>query len=373
MQVATPSYLLAVASSCQMYSGIGTAIFDWIRSARGSFRFEMFMDVENELNFRIAREFCRRHEVPLYSSPGLSLPGCIDSGMRGISEHLLRHHYDFVECVSWASPATNLSVLASRSERTRLVFTPHSQPLWTLGDHERWFMTTPAFVDTLRAADAVFVDSPAECRLDEFASIPRDKVHFVPLGVDTELYRPGDRWEQAHRLLCICDCREKRKRVDLLLAAFARAHARDPRLHLVLGGKGSDTLPILRELAGAVTVLGYVEQRVLIDLYRTASLFVLLSDYEAFGLPIAEALCCGCPVLLNGLPVLKDVFSPLPGVTFTDNGDLEGTANLMMRLAGGDLDRSAIAKRAREEFSLEATYGRKRSILLEGAQQRSVA
>ncbi|HEX9243997.1 MAG TPA: glycosyltransferase family 4 protein [Anaeromyxobacter sp.] len=368
-----PSYLMAVASSCQMYSGTGTVIFDWIRFARDSFRFAMFMDVENELNFRIVSEFCRHHGVPLYSSPGLALPGCIDSGMRGINEHLLQHGYDFVECVSWASSSTNLNVLASRRQHTRLVYTPHSQPLWTLPQHERYFMTSPAFVDTLRAADAVFVDSPAEYRLDGFASIPREKVHVVPLGVDTELYSPSDRWEQAHRVLCVCDCREKRKRVDVVLAAFALAHAKDPRLHLVVGGKGSDTLSIPRELADAVTVMGYIELRVLVDLYRTASLFVLLSDYEAFGLPIAEALCCGCPVLLNGLSVLKDVFSPLPGATFTDNDDLEATAKRMVSLATGVHDRSAIAKRAREVFSFEATYGRKRAILLEGAHRLSVA
>jgi glycosyltransferase involved in cell wall biosynthesis len=359
-----PSYLIAVSSTCQMYSGTGTVIFDWMRFAKPDFRFEVLMDFEDPLNFEIMRDFCVANDVTLHPSPGLPLPGCADSGIRAANDHLATRHYDFIECVSWANSSTNLNVVASRRNGSRLIFVPHSQPLWTLAGHERFFMTSAAFRGTLHAADFVFVDSPWESRLDEFASVPPEKVHFVPLGVDSGVYSPGSVAPKPHHIVSVGDWRERRKRVDCLIAAFSRAHSLDRRLRLVLVGKGADEVSIPSDIASAVTRLGYVERGVLVDLYRSSQLFVLLSEYEAFGLPIAEALCCGCPVLVSGLPVLRDVFSSLPGVSFTDNTDVERTARSMCQLAGATVDRRDVARRATETFSFAATYGKKRSILL---------
>jgi glycosyltransferase involved in cell wall biosynthesis len=362
--VNAPTYLIVVASSCQLYSGTGTAIFDWIRFAKRNFHFSMLMDIENELNYRIACDFCREHGIRLYSSRGLRLAGCIDSGIREINNHLNINEYDFIECVSWANASTNLNVLASKGKKAKLVYTPHSQPLWTLPNHEQYFMTSIAFRETLNAADFVFVDSPTEAQFSEFDSVRQDKIHFVPLGVDTERYHLGTSPIHEYQILCVCDCREQRKRVDLLLAAFTQAYSLDNRLRLILGGKGSDAVEIPADISSVVTRLGYVEQNALIELYQTSALFLLLTDYEAFGLPIAEALCCGCPVLLNRLDVLEGLFSSLPGVTFTNNEDVKKTAGLICKVIATDLNRSDIAREAIKMFSFEKTYELKRSILL---------
>lgn len=76
IESAMPSYLLAVASSCQMYSGTGTAIFDWIRYAKDRFRFHVIMDVENDANFRLTQQFCVEHGVAFTASRGMPLAAC---------------------------------------------------------------------------------------------------------------------------------------------------------------------------------------------------------------------------------------------------------------------------------------------------------
>lgn len=359
-----PSYLVIIASSCQMYSGTGTAIFDWMRYAKDDFEFSILMDTENELNYRITKDFAEGQDIKLYPSRALALPGCIDTGVRAVGQHLQSHHYDYIECLSWANGSTNFYVLASKGERTKLIFTPHSQPMWTLPDHERYFMTPKIFSDTLRAADFVFIDSSEESKLPEFQGMDMRHVHSVPLGVDTDLYKPGTKSTDAKQILCICDCRETRKGVGALLAAFKLAYEHDHSLRLVLGGKGSDTLDIPAEIRHAVTGLGYVDQSALVGLYQQSALFVLLTNYEAFGLPIAEALCCGCPVLLNELDVLVAIFSGLPGVSFTSSKDLPKTAEMMCSLVSEGADRTLVAATSASKFSFDATYGMKRSILL---------
>jgi len=44
-----------------------------------------------------------------------------------------------------------------------------------------------------------------------------------------------------------------------------------------------------------------------VKLYRNARLFVFPSLYEGFGLPVLEALQCGCPVLLSNNSSLPEV------------------------------------------------------------------
>jgi glycosyltransferase involved in cell wall biosynthesis len=298
MSTAKPKYLFIAASSCQMYSGTGTAIFDWIRHSRDDFEFSFLIDNSIAVNVDVTAAFCAEHKIPLYLSAPSFLPGCPDTGLSNTALHLEQHEYDFIECVSWANAATNLSVMSAKPPKIKLLFTPHSQPMSTLPGHERYFMVTPVFSRMLHSADAIFIDSPTERNHPEFRGVAQENIHFIPLGVNTAQFKPsGER--NPYQLACVCDCREPRKRIDLVLAAFSEAYRIEPRLRLILAGMGSDTLRVPDVISGATTRLGQLTRAQLIPLYQSISGFVLISDYEAFGLPIAEALCCGTPVLLH--------------------------------------------------------------------------
>lgn len=52
---------------------------------------------------------------------------------------------------------------------------------------------------------------------------------------------------------------------------------------------------------------GYVSEEELIQLYQTAKLFVYPSFYEGFGLPVLEAMACGCPVITSNTSSLPEV------------------------------------------------------------------
>jgi glycosyltransferase involved in cell wall biosynthesis len=360
--VERPRYLFVLASSCQMYSGTGTAVFDFIDHCLGDFKFAVLMDVLVPRNFGIMAKFCRDRNIALYPSEPLLLPGCVDCGVAAIAAHLSRHSYEFIECISWASASTNLSVLNANLGTARLLFTPHSQPLWTVPDHHLYFMIPTVFRRMVRDSHAVFVDSRAEMSLAEFKDLDLGKVHVVSLGVDVKRFHDN----QSHRLphiLFVGDAREPRKRMDLLMTAFERAVVLEPGLRLLLTGNGSDSFPVPSHLESKVKRLGYVSPSDLVELYQTSSLLVLLSDYEAFGLPVAEALCCGLPVLLNKGAVLEELFAGLPGVHWTVNSDLERSGRRMATIAAippqGD-----VSQNAQRRFGWEASYGLKRKVAL---------
>ena len=63
----------------------------------------------------------------------------------------------------------------------------------------------------------------------------------------------------------------------------------------------------LDEESSSVKFLGRVSDDELRRLYNQAQCFIFPSIYEGFGLPLLEAMTCGCPVLASDIPVFREV------------------------------------------------------------------
>lgn len=73
-----------------------------------------------------------------------------------------------------------------------------------------------------------------------------------------------------------------------------------------------------------ITKLGFVETKDLVSIYNIATAFVMPSLYEGFGLPILEAMACGCPVITTKEGSLKEVAGN--AAQFVDGYDLNSIA-----------------------------------------------
>lgn len=81
---------------------------------------------------------------------------------------------------------------------------------------------------------------------------------------------------------------------------------------LVLAGGGplsAAEISLLQELGltSQVKAYAHVSDKLLARLYKAARLFVFPSLYEGFGLPVLEAMQCGCPALLSNNSSLPEV------------------------------------------------------------------
>lgn len=107
---------------------------------------------------------------------------------------------------------------------------------------------------------------------------------------------------------------EPRKDIPTLIAAYRQLpDTLRQRYSLVLaGGKGWKTEASEAAISGAqaageqVVHVGYIDQADASAFHQQASLFVMSSLYEGFGMPILEALTCGTPVVASDIPVLRE-------------------------------------------------------------------
>ncbi|MGH7259744.1 MAG: glycosyltransferase family 4 protein [Nitrospiraceae bacterium] len=134
------------------------------------------------------------------------------------------------------------------------------------------------------------------------------------------------------------------KNVATLVEAFGRLPQPMRDAHdLVLVGDFRRR-PELRERAAFLGIEkqtifpGIVDDDRLIELYQQAALFVFPSRYEGFGLPVLEAVACGCPVISSNASSLPEVAGD--AVLLVEPLDVAGLAKAMEQvLSDQDLSR----------------------------------
>jgi len=117
-----------------------------------------------------------------------------------------------------------------------------------------------------------------------------------------------------------------RKRIDVLLEVFALLRRDHPNLRLVRVGdtftRSQERLASRLKLADHITVLPFVDRRVLAAIYRRVAVLLQPSDREGFGLPVAEAMACGTPVAASDIAALREVGGD--AASYCPVGDLDG-------------------------------------------------
>lgn len=236
--------------------------------------------------------------------------------------HLVDHSY--AQLVH-ALPAERTIVTCHDLDTFRCLLDPAREP------RPAWFRAfARRTLDGLRKAAAVVCDS--EATRDAILAnqlLPASRLHVVYLGThpectaepDASAFAEAATWlgpvdPQAPPDILHVGSTIPRKRIDVLLDVFASIRRAHPgaRLIRVGGPMTSAQEEKARELGvlGAVVTLPFCSRATLAAVYRRASLVLLPSEAEGFGLPVAEALASGVPLLASDLAVLREVGGDVP-------------------------------------------------------------
>jgi len=93
------------------------------------------------------------------------------------------------------------------------------------------------------------------------------------------------------------------KNISGLINSYVEIKERFPEYKLVIISRGFEK----ERMPGGITVIDDVPDDELVYYYNCASMLVMPSFYEGFGLPAAEAMACGCPVIASNISSLPEI------------------------------------------------------------------
>jgi glycosyltransferase involved in cell wall biosynthesis len=256
----------------------------------------------------------------------------------------------------WFSPSFVLPVWW----RGRAVVTIHDLTFMLMRDRYRGranaAYATAATRWSARSADLVLCPSDATRKLVvAHLGIDAAKVEVTPEGVADAFFAPPPPDTEhcpplrSRPYLLFVGTWEARKGIGTLYAALRRVNAERERVRLVLAGQlGWGTGQMIEEIRRDPTVelCEKPTDDQLAALYRGALALVYPSEMEGFGLPVAEAMACGCPVIATELAPIREFADDVPlYLTAGDSGQL---ARHVEQLLSGARDLEARRERGRE-------------------------
>lgn len=171
----------------------------------------------------------------------------------------------------------------------------------------------------IQRSDYIVADSVATAEaLADHYKIPLDSIEVIPLGAKrAERIQSSDQLIQFginRRYVLFVGSLEPRKNLRRLLLAFSKLAkiTRDSTMLIIAGSDGWGNINLKGVvsdlgLENHVRIIGYISDDTLAMLYANALFLTMPSIYEGFGLPLAEAMVYGVPVLTSNNSSMPEV------------------------------------------------------------------
>ena len=209
-----------------------------------------------------------------------------------------------------------------------------------------------------RSADAIITLSQgAKADIVEELGIAAERITVVPPGVHPLFspLAPGSeraaevrrRYGLAGAFVLTVGSVEPRKNLPRLFAAVEQLRRRPGTGDVALVHAGPEGW-LSNGISGTngVRFLGHVPREDLAALYSLARLCAYPSLYEGFGLPVAEAMACGCPVVTSNVSSMPEVAGD--AAELVDPASVDAIAASIEALWTDEARRAELARRGRE-------------------------
>jgi alpha-1,3-rhamnosyl/mannosyltransferase len=202
------------------------------------------------------------------------------------------------------------------------------------------------------SAHVVSISEAARRDLLAHFKLPPERVTTTPLAADArfhlqpaeEIARVRDKYGLPEEMVLFVGINKPHKNLVRLIEAFAKLVQQGSSAALVLAGPWDERYPETMQAIdglraeGRVRLLGQVADADLPALYAAATVFVLPSRYEGFGLPVLEAMACGVPVACSNTSSLAEIVGEA-AITFDPHSADAISAAIGQLLSDGELRR----------------------------------
>jgi len=221
-----------------------------------------------------------------------------------------------------------------------------------------------------RAARVITISEYSRQDILAHTGVPPGHVVSIPLGTDGRFTPAHDPTPMREKLgieggyiLYVGRTEDPRKNLATLIDAYAEARTRaglEERL-VIAGRHGAGTELLFRRVAElglekCVLFPGIVAEEDLAPLICGASMFVYVSSFEGFGLPVLEAMGCGVPVITTSGTSLSEVAGD--AALMVSPGNVPELAEALVRLKNDRSLQNTLRRRGLERvprYTWEAT------------------
>ncbi|MEI6851038.1 MAG: glycosyltransferase family 1 protein [Candidatus Saccharibacteria bacterium] len=175
---------------------------------------------------------------------------------------------------------------------------------------------------SIKEADFIITISEAvKSELMKEFDLPPDKCVITTIPPDDKYHHKND--NEIHdkygiptkKFIYFIGNLEPRKDLPTLIKAYCKLPTAMKKEYslIMAGGNGWKTENSRKAIKNAqknsenVAHIGFVDDDDAAAFYQKATMFVMPSIYEGFGMPILESMASGCPVIASDIPVLKEV------------------------------------------------------------------
>lgn len=193
-------------------------------------------------------------------------------------------------------------------------------------------------------AEADLITVPSNYAKSTFISegVDESKIAVIPYGVDLESFCPVGLPDDNQFVVVYVGGVNIRKGVQYLLPSFAKL--RHPRKKLILIGHVDHgflaRLAKLHDFPDTVVIKGHVEQAELKSYLSRANVLVLPSVEDGFGLVLAQALACGCPVIASDQTGGSELIEPGVNGYIVPARDVLALSDALQKFADNDDQRA---------------------------------
>ena len=238
-----------------------------------------------------------------------------------------------------------------------------------------------------QVAEAIIINSESlRSEIEHHLKVDARKLKLIHEAVDHDLFKPGDAAAARARVasygvtkpfVLFVSSMWPYKNCDGLLRAWAKARGElgDRQLAIVGPVRDEKYGALLRSLtaelgiADDVVFVGGIPLEETVRFYQAADVFVYPSFNETFGLPILEAMACGCPVVTSDTSAMPETAGG--AAILSDPGDPASIARAIVQAAGPERDRLREAGLRRAgQFTWGATAASTLDVYREVAERR---
>jgi glycosyltransferase involved in cell wall biosynthesis len=240
---------------------------------------------------------------------------------------------------------------------------------------------------SVQVAEAIIINSESlRSEIEHHLKVDPRKLKLIHEAVDHDLFKPGDTAAARARVasygvtkpfVLFVSSMWPYKNCDGLLRAWAKARGELGDRQLAVVGPVRDekygallhSLTAELGIAEDVVFVGGVPLEETVRFYQAADVFVYPSFNETFGLPILEAMACGCPVVTSDASAMPETAGG--AAVLSDPGDPASIARAILRAVGPERDRLREAGLRRAgQFTWGATAASTLDVYREVAERR---